>query len=252
MVDDKSKYKECKKKYNRLLREVHTAYFSSMVSENSQDPRSLFKIIDSLLNKKKSSPLPENVPEAVLAEEFSNFFVNKVNLIHENLELLQPLVEHTTTYQKRYEIPLSCFSVVSEDDVTKVLLKSPKKSCILDPLPTWLLLKCKSPILPILSNIINMSISLSHIPNTLKSAMILPLLKSCNLSLIYKNYRPVSNLKFISKVLERIIAVQLQDHLLQNNILEPFQSAYRCGYSTETALVRVQNDILNAMDKQQV
>ena len=46
------------------------------------------------------------------------------------------------------------------------------------------------------------------------------------------------------------MAVQLHDHPLQNSILEQFPSAYRCGHSKKTALVRVQNDILNAMDKQ--
>ena len=90
----------------------------------------------------------------------------------------------------------------------------------MDPLPTRLLLKCKSKIIPIHSHVTNMSIDLSHIPISLKSAMGIPTLKPDNLSLLLKNYRPVSYLKFISKVSERIIAAQLQNHLLQNNILE--------------------------------
>ena len=56
--------------------------------QNAHDPKSLFRLIDSLPNKKKSSPLPENIPEAVLAEEFSNFFMNKVNLIHHILNAM--------------------------------------------------------------------------------------------------------------------------------------------------------------------
>ena len=59
------------------------------VSENAHDPKPLFRLIDSLLNKKKRSPLPENIPEAVLAEEFSTVFMNKVNLIHQNLGAIQ-------------------------------------------------------------------------------------------------------------------------------------------------------------------
>ena len=118
--NDRTSYKEFKKKYNRLLGEAHVAYLSNMVSENAHDPKSLFRLIDSLRNKKKRSPLPENIPEAVLAEEFSNFFMNNVNLIHRNLELLKPMNEHVPIDQKKYETTLSCFSVVTDDDVMKL------------------------------------------------------------------------------------------------------------------------------------
>ena len=68
-----------------------------------------------------------------------------------------------------------------------------------------------------------MSIGLSHIPISLKSTMVIPMLKACNLSLLLKNYGLVSTLKFISKAIERIIAVELHDDPLQNSILEQFR-----------------------------
>ena len=63
-----------------------------------------------------------------------------------------------------------------------------------------------------------------------------------------KNYHPVSNLTFVSKLLERIVAKQMQDNILQHQLYEKHQSEYRKRHSTETALTRVQNDILRAMD----
>ena len=130
--------------------------------------------------------------------------------------------EHVPIDQKKYETTLSCFSVVTDDDVMKILQKSPKKCCIMDHLPTWLRLKCKLEIIPIISHFTDMSIGLSHIPISLKSTMVIPMLKACNLSFLLKNYHPVSTLKFISKAIERIIAVQLHDDPLQNSILEQF------------------------------
>ena len=65
---------------------------------------------------------------------------------------------------------------------------------------------------------------------------------------VLKNYRPVSNLSFISKVLEKVVAKRLDDNMLDNNLYSPVQSAYRKRHSTETALLKVQSDNLTALD----
>ena len=79
----------------------------------------------------------------------------------------------------------------------------------------------------------------------MKSAIVKPLLKKSTLnSEIFKNYRPVSNPSYVSKVIEKAIAGRLLSHMQDQNLLDPFQSAHRSGHSTETALLRVHNDIL--------
>ena len=88
-------------------------------------------------------------------------------------------------------------------------------------------------------------------PVQLKEAMLKPKLKKSNLEFEeYSNFRPISNLKFLSKIIEKAVATQLMEHLINNNLEEPLQSAYKRFHSTETALLKVQNDILIAIDNQ--
>ena len=81
-----------------------------------------------------------------------------------------------------------------------------------------------------------------------KCAIVNPLLKKPDLDLIFKNYRPVSNIQYVSKLAER--AVHL--HMEVNNIYPLLQSAYRKQNSTETALLKVMNGILLKMNSQHV
>ena len=66
---------------------------------------------------------------------------------------------------------------------------------------------------------------------------------------ILKNYRPVANLSFTSKIIEKAIATQIHDHLINNDIVDNFQSAYKAGQSCETALLRVYNDIVTTIGR---
>ena len=67
-----------------------------------------------------------------------------------------------------------------------------------------------------------------------------------------KNYRPVSNLSFISKSLEKVVLIQLKNHLSGNNLLEIFQSVYRQNHSTETAVLSVLDSLLGSADERLV
>ena len=96
----------------------------------------------------------------------------------------------------------------------------------------------------------NLSLETFRMPEILKEAILEPLLKKPSLDWNdFKNYRPISNLHFISKTIEKCVAKQLIQYLDINDLGETYQSAYKRNHSTETALIRVHNDIAMAIDQ---
>jgi hypothetical protein len=87
------------------------------------------------------------------------------------------------------------------------------------------------------------------LPGSQKSAIIRPIIKKVNLDPSDpKSYRPISNLTFISKLIERLVAGSLLNHLSANNLLPKYQSAYRKHYSTETSITSLFSNIFNIID----
>ena len=108
-------------------------------------------------------------------------------------------------------------------------------------------------LLPFIHIMCNTSMQHGVLPESQKSAIVTPILKKYDLDPHdVRNYRPISNLTFLSKVIERIVASQLTGYLQGNKLFPDLQSAYRQGHSTETALLKIFSDILDAADSAQV
>ena len=119
-------------------------------------------------------------------------------------------------------------------------------------MPTSFIKQHASVLIPAITNITNESVRSGSVPFDLKEAVIKPLLKkpgldNSNLS----KYRPVSNLPFLSNIIERVVDARLKEHMSEHSLCEGMQSTYKAGHSTETALVRMKNDIPTSMDKNQ-
>ena len=106
-------------------------------------------------------------------------------------------------------------------------------------MPTWLLKELLPSIAPLMTDFINSSLQSGVVPDSMKPSLDINILK---------NYWPVSNLPFLSKVLERVVASQLKAYMDYNDFHNLLQSAYKTAHSTESALLKVQNDILRTVD----
>ena len=96
-----------------------------------------------------------------------------------------------------------------------------KTTCSSDPFPTRLLMSHIHAIVPILQHIVNLCLTPGDFHISCKSSIVIPLIKMLGLDReMLKNYRPVSNLSFLSKVIERVISIRILGHILDNNIID--------------------------------
>ena len=131
-----------------------------------------------------------------------------------------------------------------------LITASPNNYCLLDPVPTSLVKNCASLLAPYMSHLFNRSLAGGYISASQKVAVVKPHLKKHGLDIgDRKNFRPVSNLTYISKLLERIVCTQLKVHLKSNSAFSEHQSAYQKLHSTESALLKVYSNLNMALGK---
>ena len=123
---------------------------------------------------------------------------------------------------------LNNFHEVSQEDVKEFAYKPLSKSCCLDPLPASLFKDCFPVLLPTITRMVNLSLTTGFMPDALKIASLSPALKKPAADFKqFTNFRSISNLKFISELAEKYVAVQLTKHVMTNHLDETFQSAYK-------------------------
>ncbi len=250
--NDRRAYLDQVHSLDKIIRSEKSVYYKDKLS--SADNKTIFKTMNTLLNKSMPS-LPSGLPMKDLSNNFSKYFTDKIVKIRHNITSTNSShsshsgpSDQCETFSPRMP-HLSSFTLTDENEVLKVVGASPNKSCGLDPLPTWLLKDNITTFLPVLVSMVNTSLASGSFPSTLKDAIVSPVLKKPSLDKNdYKNYRPVSNVAFVSKLTEKIALERVNDHICTSNLSQKFQSAYRSGHSTETALLRVKSDIMHAFD----
>jgi hypothetical protein len=247
---DEQNYKAQRSKFNALLKKLRDTRIKKSIIDNKDNPKGIFRELNKAMYKNKETPIPDDLePGESPPDSLNDYFLEKTEKIRIGLDMED---KDRTIFREESAFlgnDLEDFTEMTQEEVKKLVFKSSNKFSELDPMPTWMLRDCIDEILPALTKIVNLSLKLGEMPKELKLAIIKPLLKKLGLDLVRKNYRPVSNLAFLGKLIERVVALQIVDHMNGNNLMDIFQSAYRMYHSTETTLLRIQNDILMQLDK---
>eukprot|EP00112_Aurelia_sp_Birch-Aquarium-sp1_P020503 Seg53.6 transcript_id=Seg53.6/GoldUCD/mRNA.D3Y31 product="hypothetical protein" protein_id=Seg53.6/GoldUCD/D3Y31 len=157
---DRDKFVQQKLRLRNLLEDSDTVFYSNLVMENSHSTKGLFKVLNNMLNKKTESPLPKHDSSLKLANEFVDFFVGKIEKIQNHLDLAMNTDENSKNVpeEPKYKTQMTTFCHLYEDNVEKLIKRSPITACDLDPVQTWILRRCGESFVKITTLIINTSL----------------------------------------------------------------------------------------------
>ena len=250
---DRDLYLNQRKLVKDMINSAKMRYYTSLIEDSVSDQNKLFRTIDQLLHRKSMKLYPSWSSVSELANRFANFFDGKITMIRQELAVIEvsdfaPFTALVIDTPQR-SCELNTLLPTTVEELSEIMRFTLSKSCSLDPLPSKLVINNLDVLMPVICNIVNLSLDSSQVPTSMKEAVLQSLLKKPSLDHeIYKKFRPVSNLKMISKVTEKVAATRLNHYLEVNNLSELYQSAYKINHSCETALLRNQNDILGALD----
>ena len=164
------------------------------------------------------TPLLARNTDKELADKFAEFFISKI------VKIRQEHDKHPLYQPSKSDVPgFNNFRELYEDQVQKLIIRTKSKLCELDPIPTTLLKSILPDILPAITRIINLSLQSGSFLRSWKTAIVTPLLKKHGMEPVKSSYRPVSNLSYISKLVEKAMLGQINTHCNAHNLLPDYQ-----------------------------
>ena len=230
-----------------MANDKRTVYFNELIEINKGNVQALFKMANKIFDKNSGSrSLPQHENATSLADQFNNFYSEKVQQIRKKIPKSNfDMQKYSTTFTG---IPLFSFKPATVAELQEILKTSGIKTSFHDILPASVLKQVIDSLLPYICKLVNKSLSTGSVEG-LKEAVINPLLKKAGIDPeMLKNYRPVSDLLFLSKLIERVVDRRLFDHMSMNNLHCKYEHGYKKFHSTETLLLPLVNNTLLSLD----
>ena len=222
-------------------------YYAMKIDKCDGNTKALFGCINELLDTKQNKVLPSHNSSNELADRFQTFFKVKISSIREAI----PTIEETCVTSFKGDTVLDKFKPATEDEIREIIGTYGTNCSPEDPIPASLMKNNLDTFIPIWLDIVNLSLRQGSM-DCLKEAIVMPLIKEKDEMIdtdILNNYRPVSNLVFLSKLIERVVAMRIEGHMDRYRLHSINQFGFKKNHSTEMLLLKVVNDLLISSDK---
>ena len=205
-------------------------------------------VANEFLDRNHERVLPAYTDSKALANEFNAYYVDKVKKIRQSI----PSVDSDIRFSRPFQgTMLMQFEPTSAEELDKIVKEYGIKTSVEDPIPAKLLQSVYDIVLPVYADLINKSFSEGTMVSV-KSSVIDPLLKKAGLDIdTKKNYRPVNNLMFFSKLIERVVKIRMDTHMDKHALHESSEFGYKVHHSTETMMIGLFDEVLRGFDQNQ-
>ena len=256
-VVDNDTYKQKRNQVKGMIKRAKQNYNKSLLEKNKDNPDKFWNIIKSIFPIKGTKTTEatflinneETKNGSVIAAGFSKYYATAVNTLKNvAFKFMNLTWKYPKRCRKRTQSTFRLKTVTSLDVNKKLCSLKRKKSAGLDNIPPSFLNDTARVISDPLTYIINLSITTSTYPEDWKLAKLITCYKSGNTKLV-ENYRPISVIQAVSKVIEKIVHEQFYEYLETNNLLSSSQFGFRKHRSTEAAATVFFDKVKRGVDK---
>ena len=249
---DRRSYRSACRSTNRLINQSRREHIQRKLQEATGDCRKRWRIANELLHKtdqRHQTSFAAGDGQR-MCNSFSKFFTDKVCTIRQTIsDRLKLTLSSSPDITLSTPMYLDHYDAVTELTVKQVIDAYPPKFSPLDLVPLWLIKQCNDIFSYLICRLVNMSFAEGVFPEVFKTGQVTPLIKKAGADINDPaNYRPITNLNSIGKILEKLAQKQLMKHISSSVNCNTLQSAYRAFHSTETAVTKIINDLLLAVD----
>ena len=234
--------------HTKLIETVNSSqrmFFNHKLKMAKHNTKAVYQIINHLLHKDQPSILPEEKNDVDLANEFAEPYVEKISRIVTIMEVNLPTRQTCPESNVTANAGLSEFQPINEEYLLSLYQRTNDKFSSVDNIPSQMMKYIKQGCMGKILQVINASMNSGIFPDLLKTSHATPIIKNLKGDRnSLANYRLVNSLSFLSKLEEKCVLDQLQDHLEQNQLYFNLQSAFKRNHSCETALLKIYDDLL--------
>ena len=250
-----NEYKRFRNRLTSVIRQAKKSYFSNLFSNSTQDTKSMWRSINNLLYGRGNNYTPDKINHhgtsvsnpLNVSNIFNDYFIDVGPATQAKIP---PSRSSYKSYLPNRVVDSLFINPTTHEEVLNIIFSLKNSAPGFDGIPIIVVKHVAYSLCTPLTHLFNLSLEKGIVPSSLKIARVVPVYKSGDKDSV-KNYRPISILPCLSKVLEKLMFTRLYSFLVKHNLLYDYQFGFLPGRSTSQAILHFVNQVTEAFEKNQ-